>query len=87
MSKKRKDEFDQLDFPVVLEGVSNEAAEPAPVEVVRKPKIPVAHWIDKAVKKGLIREHQEEALLVFFGKKGLKNLEAEDSYNQAFKKF
>jgi hypothetical protein len=39
------------------------------------------------IKKGKIRYYQDEALLVFFKKQGLKNLEDEDTYNKAFERF
>ena len=51
------------------------------------PKITFEHWFDKALKAGKVRHYQDEALLVFFKKQGLKNTEIEDQYNKAFKNF
>lgn len=51
------------------------------------PKIPFDHWFDQKVKAGEVRDFQEEALMVFFKKQGLKNTEIEDKYNRAFKNF
>ena len=74
MARRRKQEIEDLP-------PSQEAAQP---EV---PKVPFAMWFDKLVKKGKIRAHQDEALLVFFKKQGLKNTEMEDTYNRAFENF
>lgn len=66
------------------EGTSVEDAQP---EIPQKPKIPFDHWFDGKVKAGKLRHYQDEALLVFFAKRGLKDNEDEDSYNKALEKF
>lgn len=52
-----------------------------------KPQIPFSHWFDGKVKSGKLRDYQDEALLVFFSKRGLKDIEDEDSYNKALETF
>lgn len=60
-----------------------ESGEPA------KDVIPMSftHWLDGAVKRGEVKYWQEEALLVFFKKKGLSEIADEDSYNRVFENF
>lgn len=84
MSRKRKQEIADLE-PAVEETASDSqsAEEAAPSER----KVPFAHWFDKLVKSGKIRAHQDEALLVFLKKQGLKAAEDENVYNRAFEKF
>lgn len=75
MGRRRKSEIE--DLPSVTE--ASKADTP--------PKISFAHWFDKQLKNGAVRHYQDEALLVFFKKQGLKNTEMEDTYNRAFEKF
>lgn len=77
MSKKKKSE-EIAD----LEPMTVELSEVAQVKLV-----PFTHWVDKLIKKGKIRYHQDEALLVFFKKHGLKAQEPEEVYDAAFSKF
>lgn len=49
--------------------------------------LPFAHWFDKMLKLGKVRHYQDEAILVFFKKQGLRNTEMEDTYNKMFKNF
>lgn len=79
MSKKKKqsDEIVDLEQSEAVE-VSTEA----PIVL-----IPFTHWVDKLIKKGKIRDYQDEALLVFFKKQGLKAQEPEEVYDTAFKRF
>lgn len=75
MARRKRTEIE--DLPVATES----AQQP---EV---PTIPFAHWFDKMLKKGKVRHYQDEALLVFFKKQGLKNTEIEDTYNRTFESF
>lgn len=74
MARRRKTEIEDLPSP-------------APESTPEQPRIPFAHWFDKMLKKGKVRHYQDEALLVFFKKRGLKNTEMEDTYNRAFEIF
>lgn len=90
MARKKTDELEELDsIPIVLQDADDIAPEkqaelPRPPE---RPKVPFTTWFDKMMKAGKVRDHQDEALLVFFKKQGLKTLESEEKYNDAFKKF
>lgn len=53
----------------------------------REPTIPFPSWFLKQVQKGRLRDHQEEALLVFFKKRGLSAVESPAAYEEAFLKF
>lgn len=78
MSKKfKKNEIEDLE-PVVDTPQTTGAQER---------KIPFAHWFDRQVQAHKLRSYQDEALLVFFKKQGLKNIEDEDTYNRALEKF
>lgn len=83
MSRRRKTEIEDLPSPAEIESVDVEEASAAP-EV---PMLSFSHWFDKMLKKGKVRHYQDEALLVFFKKQGLKNIEMEDTYNKTFKSF
>ncbi len=85
--KKQGDELESI--PIVFED-ADDIAPPKQEELAKrpeKPKVPFTTWFDKMMKAGKVRDHQDEALLVYFKKQGLKNLEPEEKYNEAFKKF
>lgn len=78
--RRRQEEIEDLETPTL-----EEAGEV--VEEQSKPKMPFSVWFDRLVKAGKIRDYQDEALLVFFKKKGLKSSEDVDTYNKAFENF
>ena len=78
---KRKRSFIQNLEPIPSPEV--ESREPAE-EVI---PMSFTHWLDGAVKRGEVKYWQEEALLVFFKKKGLSEMADEDSYNRVFESF
>jgi hypothetical protein len=87
MARKRSDSEEPIQ--IVLED-ANDIVPQKHVELPKppeKPKVPFTTWFDKMMKSGKVRDHQDEALLVFFKKQGLKTLESEENYNEAFKKF
>ena len=73
MSKRKRNEIEDLAVPVK--------------EVSGEPKMPFTVWFDKMLSAGRVKFYQDEALLVFFKKQGLKNAEIETTYNKAFENF
>lgn len=82
MSKKRKQDSTELNLTSENSLVSAEAE-----DTNEQPPIPFVHWFDKQLKAGKVKFYQDEALLVFFKKQGLKSIEDEDLYNEAFERF
>lgn len=78
MSKRKREEIADLENPVKAKAEAGTSS---------KPKIPFAHWFDKQLRAGKVRDYQDEALLVFFKKQGLKNLEDEEKYDAALERF
>lgn len=77
MSKKRRNDIEELNESLTSQ-------EPQEEEI---PKIPFAHWFNNQLVKGKVKFYQDEALLVYFKKKGLSELEDEDLYNRTFENF
>lgn len=53
----------------------------------RNTKVTFAAWFDKARKKYKLRDYQDFALLTFFKKHGLTEIEDPEKYEDLFKKF
>ena len=57
------------------------------VAEIVKPKIAFESWFASKLAKKQVKFYQDEALLVFMRKQGLKDVENPDLYEEAFKKF
>ena len=72
MSKKFKSSMEELVVEIPQEA---------------KPKIPFELWFNNKVRDGKLKDHQDYALMVFFEKRGLTELEEPDAYDTVLKFF
>jgi len=84
---------DESWIPEAIEEVDKElekidSAKPEEIRLVKiTPKLPFDAWFDKMLKNGKVKSWQRAAILTFFKKNSLSTPEAEDKYQECFKKF
>jgi hypothetical protein len=67
--------------------LESEAVEIVPQMIKVSPMMTFEAWFQKKVKEGKLQEWQTKAVSIFFKKRGLKEIESEDQFDEIFKIF